>query len=151
MQETLLPSTSLHALPMIGGRRQRRPAEPIKAERKITDLPAVSTSSSRFQTHGGLHNPNRYWDTNWNHSIGSFHYSCFFMYTNREISCYKTPKIHYVTTRTVSCRSRDSSVGIPTGYGLDGWGSLPGRGKRFFSTPQSPDRLWGPPSLLPSG
>jgi hypothetical protein len=32
--------------------------------------------------------------------------------------------------------NRDSSVGI-----LNGRGSIPGRGKRFFSTPQSPDRL----------
>jgi hypothetical protein len=31
-------------------------------------------------------------------------------------------------------RSRGSSVGIATAYGLDGWGSIPGRGKRFFST-----------------
>jgi hypothetical protein len=28
--------------------------------------------------------------------------------------------------------SRDSSVGIVTGYGLDGWGSFPGRGKIFL-------------------
>jgi hypothetical protein len=36
--------------------------------------------------------------------------------------------------------SRDSSVGIVTGYGLDGWGSIPGR-TRFiflFSTPSRP-------------
>jgi hypothetical protein len=36
----------------------------------------------------------------------------------------------------------------PTGYGLDGRGSIPGKGKRFFC---SPDRLWKPPSLLFSG
>jgi hypothetical protein len=30
--------------------------------------------------------------------------------------------------------SWDSSVGIVTGYGLDGLGSIPGRGKRFSST-----------------
>jgi hypothetical protein len=35
--------------------------------------------------------------------------------------------------------------------GLDGRGSIPARGKRFFSTPQHQDRLWGPPSLLSSG
>jgi hypothetical protein len=28
----------------------------------------------------------------------------------------------------------DNLVGIATGYGLDGRGSIPGRGKRFFST-----------------
>jgi hypothetical protein len=47
--------------------------------------------------------------------------------------------------------SRDSSVGIETDYGLDFWGSIPGRGKIFFFTPQRPDRLWGPPSLLSNG
>jgi hypothetical protein len=31
------------------------------------------------------------------------------------------------------------------GYGLDD------RGKRFFSTPQCPDWLWGPPSLISIG
>jgi hypothetical protein len=32
-----------------------------------------------------------------------------------------------------------------------GWkirGSNPGRGKRFYSSPKHPDRLWGPPCLL---
>jgi hypothetical protein len=38
---------------------------------------------------------------------------------------------------------------LSTGYGLDGRDSIPGRDKRFISTPQRPDRLWGPPSLLP--
>jgi hypothetical protein len=42
----------------------------------------------------------------------------------------------------------DTSVGIVTGYGLDGCGLIAGRGKRFSSAPQHPDRLWGPPSLL---
>jgi hypothetical protein len=46
---------------------------------------------------------------------------------------------------------RDSLVSITMGYGLDGWGSIPGRAKRFFSTPQHPDQLWGPPSLLLNG
>jgi hypothetical protein len=36
--------------------------------------------------------------------------------------------------------SRDSSVGIAMGYGLDDRGSIPGRSK-FFCTPQHPDRL----------
>jgi hypothetical protein len=42
----------------------------------------------------------------------------------------------------------NSTVGIATGYGLDGSSSVLGRGKRFISTSQRPDRLWGPPSLL---
>jgi hypothetical protein len=38
--------------------------------------------------------------------------------------------------------SRDRSVGIATGYGLDGRGSISGGGKRFFFTPHRPDRVW---------
>jgi hypothetical protein len=44
--------------------------------------------------------------------------------------------------------SQDSSVNIKTGYGLDGRGSIPGRGKRFFCFPQRPDGLWSPPRFL---
>jgi hypothetical protein len=36
-----------------------------------------------------------------------------------------------------------NSVCIAKGYRLDGRGSVPGKGKRFFSTPQSPDQIWG--------
>jgi hypothetical protein len=36
--------------------------------------------------------------------------------------------------------SRDSSLGIATGYGLDDPGSIPGSAK-CFSSPQCPDRL----------
>jgi hypothetical protein len=36
-------------------------------------------------------------------------------------------------------RSRNSSVGIATDYGLHVRGSITGRGKRFFSSPQRPD------------
>jgi hypothetical protein len=47
--------------------------------------------------------------------------------------------------------SWDSSVGIMTGCGLDDWGSISGRGKRFFCTAQYPDQLLRPPSLLSNG
>jgi hypothetical protein len=40
---------------------------------------------------------------------------------------------------------------LAMGYWLDSQGSIPGRGKIIFSTPQHPDRFWGPPSLLASG
>jgi hypothetical protein len=42
-------------------------------------------------------------------------------------------------------KSRDSSVGIGLGYGLDD------RDWEFFSSPPRPKRLWGPPSLLSNG
>jgi hypothetical protein len=42
-------------------------------------------------------------------------------------------------------------VGIPTDYGLDDRGSSASRGKTFFSTLHSQDRLWGPPSFLSNG
>jgi hypothetical protein len=53
---------------------------------------------------------------------------------------------HLITKK--KCRSRDSSVIIVTGCGLDDRGSIPGRDKKYFSTPQRPDRLWVPSSLL---
>jgi hypothetical protein len=43
-------------------------------------------------------------------------------------------------------RSRGSSFGIATGYLLDGPVSIRGNAI-FFSSPQCPDRLWGPPNL----
>jgi hypothetical protein len=45
----------------------------------------------------------------------------------------------------------DSSFAIETSYKLDGWGSISGRGKRFCSVAQLPERCFGPPSLLSSG
>jgi hypothetical protein len=42
-------------------------------------------------------------------------------------------------------------VGIATGCGLDGRGSIAGSDKRFCSALQCPDRLWGPRSLLSRG
>jgi hypothetical protein len=43
-------------------------------------------------------------------------------------------------------RSRDSSVGtIATSYGLDGRGSIPGRGMQFITTPYRPDQPLGLP------
>jgi hypothetical protein len=40
-----------------------------------------------------------------------------------------------------------NSVGIVTGYGLDGLVSIPGKGKKFISSLQVPDRLWGQPPI----
>jgi hypothetical protein len=52
-----------------------------------------------------------------------------------------------------SYRSRDSAVGIVTGYGLDdgGFGVRGPVGSRIFSSPSRADRLWGLPNLLPNG
>jgi hypothetical protein len=56
--------------------------------------------------------------------------------------------IIYVLTQHT--KSRDSSVGIATGYG---W-TTRGAGVRvpvwtkMFTSPYRPDRLWGPPNLL---
>jgi hypothetical protein len=44
-------------------------------------------------------------------------------------------------------------AGIATGYGLNdrGVGVRVPVGPRIFCSPQRPDRLWGPSSLLPNG
>ena len=51
----------------------------------------------------------------------------------------------FVSPNTVEV-GRDSSVGIATGYGLDGLGIESRWGGEIFST--CPDWSWGPPSLL---
>jgi hypothetical protein len=50
-------------------------------------------------------------------------------------------------------KSRDSSVGIATGYGLDdqGVGVQVPMGARIITSPCRPGRLWGPPNLLSNG
>jgi hypothetical protein len=50
-------------------------------------------------------------------------------------------------------RSQDSSVGIATGYGLDGRevGVRVPLGSRIFCSSRCPDWFWGPPSLLSNG
>ena len=48
-------------------------------------------------------------------------------------------------------RSRDSSVDIATRLRAGrprNRGSIPGKGKRFTSSPKHPDRLWGPATIL---
>jgi hypothetical protein len=51
------------------------------------------------------------------------------------------------------CKSRDSSVGIATSYGLDdrGVGVRVPVASRIFSSSRGPDRLWGPLNLLSNG
>jgi hypothetical protein len=57
------------------------------------------------------------------------------------------------STSTKYVRSRDSAVGIATGYGLDdrGVGVRVPVGSTIFSSPCRPDRLWGLPNLLSLG
>jgi hypothetical protein len=60
--------------------------------------------------------------------------------------------LFYCLLLTLIPRSRDSSVGVATGYGLDDRGVVV-RVKlesRIFSSPRRPDRNWGPPSFLSS-
>lgn len=45
-------------------------------------------------------------------------------------------------------RSWDCWVGMATGYGLDGYASIPSQSKRFFSSPQLLYQPWGLPSLF---
>jgi hypothetical protein len=47
--------------------------------------------------------------------------------------------------------SRNSSVGIAMGYGLDGRASIPLRSKTFFFSPMRPERIWDPSNLLYKG
>jgi hypothetical protein len=54
----------------------------------------------------------------------------------------------------MSSRSRNSSVTIVTRLcigRLRNRSSIAGKGNRFVSSPQRPDRLWGPPSVLSNG
>jgi hypothetical protein len=50
-------------------------------------------------------------------------------------------------------RSRDSAIGVATGYWLDdrGVGVRVSVVSRIFTSRSRPDRLWGPPNLLSNG
>jgi hypothetical protein len=59
----------------------------------------------------------------------------------------------YISSVKPQDYSRDSAVGIATGYGLDdyGVGVRVSVGVRIFTSLCRSDRLWGPPSLLSNG
>jgi hypothetical protein len=61
------------------------------------------------------------------------------------------PLTEIALTVTMLLMSRDSSDGIVTRYRLHCRDSIPGKGKRFFSSQQQPDRFCGPPSTLCNG
>jgi hypothetical protein len=78
----------------------------------------------------------------------------------QEASKWPTCRVDPVWTPPLSMRikknqvgSRDSAVGIATGYGLDDRevGVRVLVGSRIFSSPRRPDRRWGPPNLLSNG
>jgi hypothetical protein len=60
-------------------------------------------------------------------------------------------KLPVVSLKVTFLQDFYSSVSIAIGYRPDGWGLIPGRGKRFFSSPQYPEQFWVPPSILYSG
>jgi len=63
--------------------------------------------------------------------------------------CYRTGDFSRVfIPPSMQLVGRDSSVGVATGYGLDGPG-IESRWGEIFRT--CPDRPWGPPSLLYNG
>jgi hypothetical protein len=61
------------------------------------------------------------------------------------------PRAALVAANRRACTGMPGA-GIATGYGLEdgGVGVQVPVGARFFSSSQRPDRLWGPPSLLPN-
>jgi hypothetical protein len=58
------------------------------------------------------------------------------------LSPFITQSVHYKTV------GRDSSIGVATGYGLDGLDRIPVGGEIFRTRP---DRPWGPRNLLYNG
>jgi hypothetical protein len=79
--------------------------------------------------------------------------------------CQVTAEMEFSTIKPICCQglknvfpnyinyfgSRDSSVGIATGYGLDDREVRVPVRSRIFSSSRRPDRLWGPPILLSNG
>jgi hypothetical protein len=81
----------------------------------------------------------------------TFQTTVIFIVTALRTSCYRRILIvilsgiacciNYSVLQFLKCHCQDSSVGIATGYGLDGRGSILGRGK-IISPFHSLDRLW---------
>jgi hypothetical protein len=80
-----------------------------------------------------------------------------FFFSSRNLNSHNVcPTFHYLSRKGEFIHVLNyvgvgiAQVSITMGYGLDGPGSIPGS-VRFLSSPQRPDRLWGPPSLLSNG
>jgi hypothetical protein len=72
-----------------------------------------------------------------NHSTSLYHLQmvCWFIYYAESLYMKYNNSAGIIWYITLLCRLHrnwDSSVGILTGYGLDGVGSIPGRGKNFL-------------------
>jgi hypothetical protein len=85
-----------------------------------------------------------------------FYFSCFDPdYPTSGLTITGLARVYciYIYIYTYLCVSRDSSVGIATGYWLDdrGVGFRVPVGSRIFSSPRRPARFWGPPNLLSNG
>jgi hypothetical protein len=57
----------------------------------------------------------------------------------------------YISRDRRIVQNRHCSVFMRTDYRFEDQGSILGEGKRFFSIPECPQRLWGPPSLTSNG
>jgi hypothetical protein len=64
-----------------------------------------------------------------------------------------TTNVWIINSLWINTKSRDSAVGIATGYGLDDRdiGVRVQVGSRIFPSPRRSDRLWGPHNFLSNG
>jgi hypothetical protein len=78
--------------------------------------------------------------------LGAHYASCWIL--TKYVVHARLPRCTPVMPPVITSRLPDSTVGIVTGYGVDSWGSIPSRGKTFFSNPQHPD-VWNPKRPIP--
>jgi hypothetical protein len=63
--------------------------------------------------------------------------------------CYKQFIEMAIFRLTVQTKGVGIAQSVSDGLRAGRPGSITGRGKRYFSSPQRPDRLWGPPGSFP--
>lgn len=76
-------------------------------------------------------------------------YQCKRLYISTMSSLAGIGHIQLLKTSNSGSHNTRSLAGVAMGYRLDCRGSIPGRGKRSFSTPYLPNRLWGSPVSCP--
>jgi hypothetical protein len=103
--------------------------------------------------HQNLSEPSRNWPIGWQWVVPSVHpsHSELFSLLFNLKSLWVTVDSYPFCIGPCWIRSQDSSISVVTGYRLVSQGLIPGRGKTFLSSPQHPDWLWGPHSLLTNG